>query len=410
MTDHETAKSTVDAGTVTRARATMLATLTPVTDHETVSLDEAPGRVVAEPLLAPFDVPPFDNSAMDGYALRWRDLEASGGRLPVAGRVAAGDARVPLPAGSALRIFTGAAVPYGADTIVRQEQVRVERGVAHVQNAAKDRLGANVRPAGGDLARGDTVLGAGRRVLPFDLGLAASVGVTALWVVRRARVAVLVTGDELTDPGEPLAPGRIFESNGVMLAALVRSLGADAITVRRVGDTSEATRAALADAAASADLVVTSGGVSVGEEDHVKASVSALGAMLVDGLPIQPGKPIGFGLVEATPWLGLPGNPVASLLTFLLFGGPLLRRLQGREETLPQPYMVPAAFERPRAMQREAHLRVRREGDALVAVAKQGSGVLSSASASHGVAIVPIGSTVATGDDVAYHPFDELLA
>jgi molybdopterin molybdotransferase len=410
MTDRETEATTVDAQTVTRARATMLANLTPIADHETVRLDEAPGRYVAEALLAPFDVPPFDNSAMDGYALRWSDLEEAGGRLPVAGRVAAGDARVPLPSGTALRIFTGAVVPEGADTIVRQEQVRLEHGVAHVQDGAKDRLGANVRPAGGDLAHGDTALRAGRRLLPFDLGLAASVGANDVRVVRRARVALLVTGDELTDPGEPLAPGRIFESNGVMLAALVRALGGDAITVRRVRDTSAETRAALADAAVSADLVVTSGGVSVGEEDHVKTSVGALGSLLVDGLPIQPGKPIGFGLLGATPWLGLPGNPVASLLTFLLFGGPILRRLHGSEVTLPEAYTVAAGFERPRAMQREAHIRVRREGTKLIPVAKQGSGVLSSAGASHGVAIVPFRATVAHGDGVAYHPFTELLA
>jgi len=400
----------IDATTVPRARARMLAAVEPLAAMETLSLAEALGRVAAEPLLAPFQVPPFDNAAMDGYALRWRDLEAGGGSLLVAGRVAAGDALTAQPPGAALRIFTGAVIPDGADTVVRQELALASDGVIHVDEDAKDRLGANIRPAGGDLAAGDTVVAAGRRLQPVDLGLAASVGATSVVVRRRARVVVLVSGDELTPPGQPLEPGRIFESNGVMLAAVLRGLGAEVLDVRRVPDAQAATRDALARAASEADLVLSSGGVSVGDEDHLKDAVRALGAVTVDGLPIQPGKPLGFGHVAGTPWFGLPGNPVASLLTCLLFVAPVVRRLHGRSETLPMPYHLPTAFERPRAMRREAHLRVRRDGDTLALVAKQGSGVLSSAATSDGVAIVPIGTTVAPGDLVAFHPFTELLA
>ncbi len=407
---HERATPTIDATTVQRERERMVAGVDPIDASETVGLGDALDRINAEPLLAPFPVPPFDNAAMDGYALRWRDAVAAGGVLPLAGRVVAGGAPVRLPPGVALRIFTGAAIPDGADTVVRQELVREVDGVLHVTLEAKDRLGANVRPAGGDLARGDTVLAAGRRLLPVDLGLAASVGATTVAVRPRPRVSVLVSGDELTPPGEPLAPGAIFESNGVMLSAILRMLGAEVRAVQRVQDTFSATCEALALAADEADLVLSSGGVSVGEEDHLKAAVRSLGSLEIDGLPIQPGKPLGFGYVTSTPWFGLPGNPVASLLTCLLFVAPVLRRLQGRAETLAPPYRLPAAFERPRAMQREAHLRVRRNGNTLALVAKQGSGVLSSAAASDGVAVVPIGATVAPGDLVDFHPFTDLLA
>lgn len=411
MREHdEPERDRVDATTVPRARARMLAEVEPLAALETLPLAEALGRVAAEPLLAPFAVPPFDNAAMDGYALRWRDLEAGGGRLTVAGRVAAGDALTVQPPDAALRIFTGAAIPIGADTVVRQEHALASDGVLHVGEDAKDRLGANIRPAGGDLAAGDTVIAVGRRLQPVDLGLAASVGATSMVVRRRARIVVLVSGDELTPPGRLLEPGRIYESNGVMLAAVLHGLGAEVLDVRRVPDAQAATRDALARAAGEADLVLSSGGVSVGDEDHLKDAVRALGAVTVDGLPIQPGKPLGFGHVAGTPWFGLPGNPVASLLTCLLFVAPVVRRLHGRSEPLPVPYHLPAAFERPRAMRREAHLRVRRHGDMLALVAKQGSGVLSSAATSDGIAIVPIGTTVAPGDLVAFLPFMELLA
>jgi len=406
----ERAAPTIDATIVRRERERMVAGVDPIDASETVGLDDALGRINAEPLLAPFPVPPFDNAAMDGYAVRWHDAAASGGLLPLAGRVVAGGAPTRLPPGTALRIFTGAAIPDGADTVVRQELVHEVDGVLHIALGAKDRLGANVRPAGGDLALGDTVLGAGRRLLPVDLGLAASVGATNLLVRRRARVSVLVSGDELTTPGEPLTPGAIFESNGAMLVAILSVLGAEIHAVQRVRDTFAATREALALAAAGADLVISSGGVSVGEEDHLKAAVRALGSLVVDGLPIQPGKPLGFGYVAGTPWLGLPGNPVAALLTSLLFVAPVLRRIQGRADTFTPPYRVRAAFERSRAMQREAYLRVRHDGDSLVLVVEQGSGVLSSAAASDGIAVVPIGTTVAPGDLVDFHPFTDLLA
>jgi molybdopterin molybdotransferase len=394
---------------VDEAQARILASVAPLATVERVPLARARGRVTAEELRAGLDLPPADHSAMDGYALRLADLGLAGGRLPVTIRAAAGAPTATLGAGEAALIFTGAHLPHGADTVVRLEDCDV---VGHeVQVRASDvRLGDHVRRAGEDVRCGTAVWGPGFRLRPQDVGLAASLGLVEVAVLRPPRVAVLVTGDELLDGGRPLTDGRIYDSNGPMMRALLETLGCEAGALARVVDTLDATRAALRDAAPLADLIVTTGGVSVGEEDHVKAAVRDLGEIAVWGVAVKPGKPLGFGHVAGVPWLGLPGNPVSSFVTFLLFGVPLVRRLMGRAACVPSPLAVPAGFRRTRAIARDEYLRVRVEDGRLVPHPRQGSGVLSSTSGSDGLARVPAGTLVAEGDPLAYYGYAELLA
>jgi molybdopterin molybdotransferase len=392
---------------VAEARARLVAAVAPLAEIELVPLERAVGRVLAAPLVAARSVPSADNSAMDGFALRVADLEAAGGALPIAGRAAAGERPTVLAPGTAMSIFTGAVVPAGADAVVPIEDVAVEGGAIRPTKVVA--LGANVRRAGEDLAVGDEVLPAGRRLRPQDLAAAASVGVARLEVRRALRVAVVATGDELVAPGEALEPGQLHDGNGPMLAAVFASLGAEVTGVARVRDDLDATVAALRAAADGADLIVTSGGVSVGEEDHVKAAVRALGRIEVWKVAVQPGKPIGFGRVGGVPWLGLPGNPVSSLVTLLVFGVPLLRRLQGREPLLPAGVPVPAGFARPHPNRREEYVRVALRDGRLVPYPQQGSGVLRSTVWADGLARIPAGALVADGDPLDYFSFDELL-
>jgi molybdopterin molybdotransferase len=394
---------------VDEAQARILAAVAPLATVERVPLARARGRVAAEELRANLDLPLADHSAMDGYALRLADLGLAGGRLPVTIRAAAGAPTATLGAGEAALIFTGANLPHGADTVVRLEDCDVAGHEVQVR-AGDVRLGDHVRRVGEDVRRGTSVWGPGFRLRPQDVGLAASLGVVEVAVRRPPRVALLVTGDELVEPGRPLTDGRIYDSNGPMLTALLQALGCEADPVARVVDTLDGTRAALRDAAPHADLIVTTGGVSVGAEDHVKAAVRDLGEIAVWGVAVKPGKPLGFGHVAGVPWLGLPGNPVSSFVTFLLFGVPLVRRLMGRAACVPAPLAVPAAFRRTRAIARDEYLRVRVEDGRLVPHPRQGSGVLSSTSWSDGLARVPAGTLVDEGDPLAYYGYAELMA
>jgi molybdopterin molybdotransferase len=394
---------------VTEARSRIVNATAPLAGTERVPLARALGRVVAEPVLADCQVPPADNSSMDGFALRYDDLAPSGWTLPVTARVAAGHAPGPLAAGGAVRIFTGAVVPAGADTVVKVEDCEVVADVVHVRDRHV-RRGDNVRRAGEDVARGATVLPAGLKIRPQDLGVAASVGTTSVSVRRAPRVAVLVTGDELVEPGRPLGPGQIYDSNGTMIAGLLASLGCEPVVTGRVGDTLDATREALRAAALDADLVVTSGGVSVGEEDHVKTAVRSLGELNLWKVSVKPGKPIGFGRVGGVPWLGLPGNPVSGFVTFLLFGAPLVRALQGRASLMPEGVPLPAGFIRDRGPRREEYVRVRVENGRAVAHPRQGAGVLSSASWGDGLVRIPTGTAVREGDELLYFAYSTLLA
>lgn len=377
---------------------------------ETLPLHEARGRVLARDVLATVDVPPLDNAAMDGFALRAADVPEAGTRLPWRQRIAAGQVGEALLPGTAARIFTGAPVPEGADAVVMQEHCEWTDSEVHIH--ARPERGLAIRRRGEDVRQGARVLARGTRLQAQALGLAASVGVPTLEVARRPRVLLLTTGDELTLPGQPLRPGAIYNSNRDMLRALLESFGAVCVDGGVVPDQLAATRQALRTAAAEGhDLILTSGGVSVGEEDHLKAALVAEGRLDSWQVGIKPGKPLAFGEVTrpagGTTWfIGLPGNPVSSFVTCLLTVAPFLARLQGAPAGLPAPQRVRADFDWPSAdPKRREFLRVRRQGDGVVLFEHQGSGVLTSVVWADGLVDNPPGQVIRAGDLVSYRPF-----
>ncbi len=385
---------------IDEALARVLAAARPVTETLTVPLLDALGLVLAEDVIATIDVPPLDNSAMDGYALR---ASEAGQALPVSQRIPAGAVGAPLVPGTAARIFTGAPIPDGADAVVMQEDCTEVSGRVSVAGGVS--AGQNIRPRGQDIAAGETVLAAGRALRPQDMGLLASVGYHTVNVVRPLRVAVLSTGDELTEPGsDDLREGAIYNSNRYTLAGLLRALNMEFVDCGIVADTPEATAQALGDAAAGADCVISTGGVSVGEEDHVKAQVERLGRLELWKLAIKPGKPLAFGSIGSTAFVGLPGNPTSVFVTFCLIARPLLLKMQGVVEADPLRLHARAAFSVVRPGTRQEYLRVALENTAqgLTACryANQSSGVLSSVSHSNALAIIPAGTTVDQGDTV----------
>ena len=376
---------------------------------ERVALADALGRVLAEDLLAPNDVPAWDNSAMDGYALRARDLPIEGGFLPLAGRIAAGDSGLtPLAPGQAVRIFTGAPLPPGADTVVAQEDCRAE-GSGVWLPAAKQ--GAHVRQKGEELSNGSLLLSTGQRLRPQEIGLLASMGFAHVPVYRPLRVGLLSSGDELREPGEVLQPGQIYNANRFTLGAVLRSLGMQVHDYEVMADDLATSRDALSLAASEWDMLLTSGGVSVGEEDHIKPAVQALGQLDLWQIAIKPGTPFAYGRVGQAHFLGLPGNPVASFITFVILVRPFLLRLQGVGDVAPRCIAARADFDWPKADKRREFLRVRyNAAGALDLFTNQGSGVLTSTVWGDGVVDNPPGQTIARGDTVRFHSFAEMLS
>lgn len=405
------------------ALKTLLAQISPLMGVESVATLDADGRILAQDLVSALQVPAFDNSSMDGYAVCSADVQEAGIELTVTQRIAAGHFGQPLLPGQAARIFTGAPVPPGADAIVMQEQTELVSADTpnQVRFLAPAMAGQWVRRSGEDVRMGDAVLKRGQKLGPAELGLAASLGLAHLQVMSRPKVALFSTGDELVMPGEvapaDMPPGAIYNSNRFFLRALLHRLGCEVSDLGIVPDNRDATIAALKSAADHHDLIVTSGGVSVGEEDHVKPAVQALGALALWQIAMKPGKPFAYGHVrrESAPgmahFVGLPGNPVSSFMTFLLLVKPVILALQGAEQRAPVCMPVPAHFDVPKADKRREFLRVRRNAQGgLDLFPNQSSGVLTSVVWGDGVVDNPAGQTIAHGDLVSFWPFAEWLS
>jgi len=398
---------------VDTALKTLLRDVGAVAEVEEVATIEAVSRVLAASQVSRVAVPSVDNSAMDGYAVACKDIKAGGEtRLEVSQRIPAGLPAEPLASGTAARLFTGAPVPAGADAVVMQERCRADGDGVVIQGEVHP--GQHIRRAGEDIGTGQQVLAAGLRLLPQHLGLAASVGLATLPVFRRLRVAVFFSGDELVEPGHDLQPGQLYNSNRFTLIGLLRVLGCEVVDLGIVADDMASTVSALEQAAAQADLIVTSGGVSVGEEDYVRLAVEQLGQLDLWRIAVKPGKPLAFGRVHDTPFLGLPGNPVSVFVTFCLFARPYILRLQGMEGVMPHLISAVADFDWPQAGSRREYLRARIDGagkahHAVILYPHQGSGVLTSVGWANGLAVIPAGETRKRGDAVDFLPFNELL-
>ncbi len=394
---------------VEQAEALVATRIPPLAGSEMLALHLLRGRILAAPLLAAVPLPPFFNAAVDGYAFRHADLTAGAATaLPLAGRVAAGHGAAALPAGAAMRIFTGAPMPAGADSVLMQEDAREAEGRVLVPPGLKP--GANARPAGEDVAQGSEALAAGTRLRAPEIGLAAALGQAVLPVRPLVRVGVFSTGDELATPGTTLGPAQTFDSNRFTLLALLGGLPVVATDLGILPDNAEATRAALAAAAGQHDLLLTSGGVSMGEEDHVRAAIQQGGSLVFWRLAVKPGRPAAMGVIGGTPVLGLPGNPVAAVVTFLHLARPLILRLAGaRAEPLPR-FPAQATFQYRKKAGRREYVRVRLLPGAPLPLAekfaREGAGLLSSLTQSDAFAELPEEVTaVAPGDTVQVLPF-----
>jgi len=414
------------------ALATLLSAASPVIGSEFIPTLEASGRVLAADVVSPLDVPPMNTSSMDGYAIHAADVTTHGNRrLPVSQRIPAGHAPEPLKPGTAARIFTGATVPPGADAVVMQEQTEADGDEVTILHSP--RPGEWITAQGADIQSGSVILPAGTRLTPQALGLAASVGCAELEVRRRVRVAVFFTGDELTMPGEPLKPGAIYNSNRFTLRGLLEKLGCEVSDFGIVADRLDATRDLLRKAAHAHDLILTCGGVSVGEEDHVKPAVEAEGRLAMWQIAMKPGKPLAFGAVRRgetsggasanhasdaehaagpaeTFFIGLPGNPVSSFVTFLLFVRPFILRLAGVQAVAPRALSLRADFTQNKADRRNEFLRARiNNAGGLELFPNQSSAVLTSTVWGDGLIDNPPNHAISAGETVRFIPFSELL-
>ncbi len=390
-------------------------------ETNTLPLNNALGRILARDLISSIQVPPLDNSAMDGYAFNCDDLNNKNTHeitLEISQRIPAGSIGTPLKKGTAARIFTGAPIPEGADTVVMQEicqrdgdTVTITGSVA-TREATGEATGKNIRKAGEDIEKGEVILTAGTKIRPQELGLAASVGISQIPVFEPLKVAIFSTGDELREPDETLKDGQIYNSNRYTLTGLLQTLGCTIIDLGIVEDTLEATKHALQQAAEQADLVMTSGGVSVGEEDHIRVAVEALGKLELWRINIKPGKPLAFGSINtatgSSAFLGMPGNPVSVFATFCIFARPFILKAQGCRHTEANFYQLPANFTLNKAGSRDEYLRARVEKGQVELYPHQGSGVLSSTTWANGFVFIAANTTVQKGEAVRFIPFSEL--
>ncbi len=403
--------------TFEQALEKLLTAAQPVEEVRSLPLTATAGRVLAVLQQSTVAVPPLDNSAMDGYAVRVADITSVGVCLPVSQRIPAGTVGTTLQPGTAARIFTGAPVPAGADAVVMQELC--EHGEGGVVINYMPRMNENIRRAGEDISVGASILQPGQKLRPQDVALAASAGLPELPVYRRVRVGIFFTGDELVQPGEPLPPGAIYNSNRYALRSLLEGMGCEVRDLGTVPDRLDATRDALRRAAADNDLIITSGGVSVGEEDHVKPAVEAEGSLDMWKIAIKPGKPLAFGDVRRSAdhgggkawFIGLPGNPVSAMVTFLVMVRPFIQRLQGITEVTPRSFAMRADFDWPRPDKRVEFLRGRINPQGGIELfPNQGSGVVTSLCWGDGLVFNPPSQAINQGDTVRFVPFAELLS
>ncbi|POA21243.1 molybdopterin molybdenumtransferase MoeA [Pseudomonas sp. FW300-N1A1] len=390
---------------VALARLLEMAEASPIDEHERLPLAAVHGRVLANDLVSTLDLPPWPNSAMDGYALRLADW--TGEPLVVSQKIFAGQAPEPLAPGTCARIFTGAPVPAGADCVEMQENAEVLSDL-RVRFTEPMKVGQNIRPQGQEATVGEQVLSAGTRLGPIEQGLAASLGCAELEVVRKVRVAVLSTGDELIEPGQSLGPGQIYNSNRVLLCSWLQRLGCEVVDAGILPDNLQATRARLAELG-SVDLILSTGGVSVGEADFLGIALREEGELALWKLAIKPGKPLTFGHFRGVPVIGLPGNPASTLVTFALLARPYLLRRQGVQAVAPLQFQVPAGFVWSKAGNRREYLRGRLEQGRAIVYRNQSSGVLRSAAWAEGLVEVLEGRTLVEGDWVNFIPLSEVL-
>lgn len=385
------------------ARAKMLAAIIPKANHQPCALADCLGRYLAEDITASINVPPADNSAMDGYAIHTAEITSYPVTLPISQRIAAGVAPQPLTKGTAARIYTGAEVPAGCDAVVMQENCELleEGRICIMQHTTPHE---NIRPCGQDIKKGSIVLRKHKKITPQDIGLLASIGVTEVHVFTPVKIAFVGTGDELIAPGTPLKPGQIYNSNQPMLIAMLTEMGCEVVSNCWVEDTLEATIRALKDASHVADIVITTGGVSVGDEDHVKNAVNTLGSIDLWKINIKPGKPIAFGKINQAIFIGLPGNPVSAFITFLLFGKPVIETLQGGMYQEIPPFYLPALFEVAKPQRRPEFFRVKLTAQGVEKYPSQSSGVLSSVCWSDALALIPANTIIAPHDLVQVWP------
>lgn len=399
--------------TYAEALAMLLREAEPIHETETIPLMYSTGRVLAEDVTSMIDVPGWDNSQMDGYCLRAADLASASEnapvRLPVAERIAAGKVGVALEPCTCARIFTGAPMPEGADTVVPQEEVERDGDMAVFRTAPKK--GAWVRRQGSDVAAGSVILKKGVRMTPGAIGMTASIGRAYVTVYRKLRVGVFFSGDELVQPGEPLRPGGIYNSNRFMIRSLLTLFGCEATDLGSIPDSLEATKRALENAAETSDVIMTTGGMSVGEEDHIKPAVEALGRIDLWRVKLKPGKPLAFGEVKGVPFIGLPGNPVSGFVVCLMMARPYLMRRMGLTKVDMTPMKIRADFDWAKPGDREEFVRVRRNDEGgLDLYHTQNSQVLSSCAWADGLVDIPAGASVKKGDIVHYFPFAQFFA